>query len=225
MLGRLQGAWRELDGDQRLAGLAAVALLGTMFLPWYEKSVFDPRQRAFASDSVSAFGTISFVEGAIFLVSAGVLVLLFARGERRAFHLPGGDGTVIVGAGAWAALLLLWRVFDKPDVGGAGSTVGITWGFFFAFVAAAALAGAGWKIRAAHRPEPPIVRPGERAGNADHGAPTTETQVVARRRPAPRRPEQATEQLTLDDADVPPEPPPRDAAPLRPGEIPRAPDR
>jgi hypothetical protein len=47
----------------------------------------------------SAFGVYSFVEAAIFLVACAVLVLLFARGERRAFHLPGGDGTVIMAAG------------------------------------------------------------------------------------------------------------------------------
>ena len=34
-------------------------------------------------------------------------------------------------------------------------TVGIQWGFFFAFLAAAALALAGWRMRQAGHPEPP----------------------------------------------------------------------
>ena len=43
----------------------------------------------FAEDSISAFGAVSFVEAAIFLVSVGVLVLVLARAEGGTFHLPG----------------------------------------------------------------------------------------------------------------------------------------
>jgi hypothetical protein len=153
VLSRVQRAVKALDAEQRLAGLAAIALAITMLLPWYSVSV--ARDNAFVGDTRSAFGVFSFVEAAVLLVALGVLVLLFARGERRGFHLPGGDGTVILAAGAWAAVLLLWRVFDRPDVAGQGVTVGITWGFFFAFIAAASLALAGLRMRQAGHPEPP----------------------------------------------------------------------
>ena len=115
-----------------------------------------PASTKFASDSISAFGAVSFVEAAIFLVAAGVIVLLLARADKRAFHLPGGDGTVIFAAGLWATALIFYRVFDRPDVSGEGGTVGIQWGFFVAFVAAGALAFAGQRIRVAGRPEPPL---------------------------------------------------------------------
>jgi hypothetical protein len=185
---RLQQAVRALDPDQRLAGLAALGLLFTLFLPWYEATIVGPRG-ASTSPTFSAFGVFTFVEAAILLVALGVFALLFARGERRGFHLPGGDGTVILAAGAWAALLLLWRVFDRPDVE-RSVQVGITWGFFFAFLAAAALAGAGWRIRQAHRPEPPNPAAAETAV----APPTTaETAVV------PRDETAATRQLRLDD--------------------------
>jgi hypothetical protein len=174
---------RALDRDQRLAGVAAFALLVTMFLPWYEKNFVLRGTGRFASDNISAFGALSFVEAAIFVVALGVFALLFARGERRGFHLPGGDGTVIFAAGVWAALLLLWRVFDRPEATGLGSTVGIQWGFFFAFLAAAALAAAGWRIRAAGRPEPP---------NPAADPAEARTRVV-------RRPRAPGEQLTLED--------------------------
>ena len=153
-LRRIAAAPRALNADQQLAGLAAIALLFSMFLPWYEKNTV--RGSRFIGDNVSAFGTVSFVEAAIFLVSAGVLVLLFTRAEGREYELPGGDGTVILAAGAWAALLLFWRVFDRPHVGGEASTVGIQWGFFVAFLAAGGLAAAGWRLRQhehAHRRE------------------------------------------------------------------------
>jgi hypothetical protein len=158
-LRRIAAAPRALSSDQQLAGLAALALLLSMFLPWYEKSI--ARGDRFVSDTVSAFGTVSFVEAAVFLVSAGVLVLLFTRAEGREYELPGGDGTVILGAGVWAALLIFWRVFDRPDVAGDAGTVGIQWGFFVAFLAAAALAAAGWRLRQHERdarPAPPTSR-------------------------------------------------------------------
>jgi hypothetical protein len=159
VLRRIAAAPRALNADQQLAGLAAVALLFSMFLPWYEKNTV--RGSRFIGDSVSAFGTVSFVEAAIFLVSAGVLALLFTRAEGREYELPGGDGTVILAAGGWAALLLFWRVFDRPHVGGEASTVGIQWGFFVAFLAAGGLAAAGWRLRQhehARRSEATTVR-------------------------------------------------------------------
>ncbi|HEV2062510.1 MAG TPA: hypothetical protein VGR12_06620, partial [Solirubrobacteraceae bacterium] len=151
MLRRVQGAWRGLDRDQRLAGFAALALLATLFLPWYQATVVEPGPKT-TTPTFSAFGVFSFVEAAVFLVAISVFVLLFARGERRGFHLPGGDGTVIFAAGIWSAILLLWRVFDRPDIERAASD-GITWGLFFAFLAAGALAASGWNIRSRNRPE------------------------------------------------------------------------
>lgn len=156
---RLRTAGGALDAEQRFVAVAALALLVAMFLPWYEKSVVVAGSRAFARDSISAFGAVSFVEAAIFLVSAGVLVLVLARAEGGRFHLPGGDGTVIVAAGLWVSALIFYRVFDRPDVSGDAGTVGIQWGFFVAFAAAGVLAYAGQRMRAAARPPAPARSP------------------------------------------------------------------
>jgi hypothetical protein len=150
-------AFRALPAEMQQAAGAAAGLALTMLLPWYEKSYFDttgPQARP-QSANLSAFGVFSFVEAAILLVAAGVLYLIWARSQQKAFHLPGGDGTVIMAAGGWAVLLLVWRLFDKPDVSDPGATVGIQWGIFVALVAAGALSAAGARVRAAHRPEPP----------------------------------------------------------------------
>src|SRR5205085_4599274 len=48
-------------------------------------------------------------------------------------------------AGGWAALLIFYRVFSRPP--GNGLPVSIEWGFFLAFLAAGALAYAGWRMR------------------------------------------------------------------------------
>jgi hypothetical protein len=145
-----RAAWSELAPEQRQAAGAAVAMALSLFLPWYQATYLD---REGITNSLNAFKVFTFVEAAVLLVAAGVLYLLWARANRRGFHLPGGDGWIVTAAGAWALLLLVWRLFDKPDVEGAA--VGIQWGAFVAMATAGALMAAGQRVRAAHRPEPP----------------------------------------------------------------------
>jgi hypothetical protein len=159
--GRLVRAWRTLPHERRLAAYASIGLFLSLFLPWYQREFFvviggkiQP-----ASDSQTAWGAFSFVEAAILLVAVGVLVLLFQRAEGKAFHLPGGDGGVITAAGVWAAVLIVWRIFDKQGGAAQGqnaTTYGIEWGIFVALAIAIGLILAGSRIRAAHRPEPPL---------------------------------------------------------------------
>jgi hypothetical protein len=188
---RVLRAWRTLAPEQRLAVVAAGALLVTMFFPWYGLQAVDRKTGAIYTHDISAFGDVSFVEAAIFLVAAGVVGMEFARGEGRDFRLPGGDGAVVMGAGLWAALLIFYRVFSRPA--GNGLPVGIEWGFFLAFVAAGGLAYAGWRMRT-------IERTGRARGprRREHGS-----RAPSRRRSAPGEP-------------APGEPPPSDATTREP---------
>ena len=189
---RLIRAWGALTPEQRLATVAALALLLTMFCPWYELQSLNLRTRAIESHSISAFGDVSFVEAAVFLVAAGVIALMFARAERRDFHMPGSDGAVVMIAGCWAALLIFYRVFSRPS--GNGYPVGIEWGFFLAFVAAGALAYAGWRMRATHPPEPPLLRTrgGARGGGQPHEGPSADEDITVLAPQPPRRERSAT---------------------------------
>jgi hypothetical protein len=146
---------RELPPELRNAGLAAAALALTLFLPWYTQSYVPEGSREFVKRNVSAFGVFSFVEAAVLLVAAAVLFFIWARSEGRAFHLPGGDGAAIMAAGGWAVLLIVWRLFDKPNAAGPSTDYGLQWGIAAALAAAAALTVAGARVRAVHRPEPP----------------------------------------------------------------------
>lgn len=83
-------AWGNLNFEQRTAAVGALLLV------------------------VSTFGPFSFVEAAEVLVALGVLALLSARGRGKRFHLPFGDGVVVLAAGAWAAALITVRLFDRP---------------------------------------------------------------------------------------------------------------
>ena len=82
--------WRAWNAEQRVAAVGASLLI------------------------VSTFGPFSWVELAIVLVGVAVLLLLRRRAQGRPFHLPFGDGIVIAAAGAWAGLLILVRLFDRP---------------------------------------------------------------------------------------------------------------
>jgi hypothetical protein len=142
-----------LSKEMQLAALAAIALALSLALPWYQKSV--PQANQIVQGNVSALGVFTFVEAAILLVAVAVLFLVWARSQRRAFHLPGGDGVAITLAGGWAVLLLVWRMFDRPAVQGVGVDLGIQWGLFVALICAGGLLVAGARVRATHAPEPP----------------------------------------------------------------------
>jgi hypothetical protein len=83
-------AWRALNVEQRVAAAAALLVI------------------------VSTLGPFSFVEAAEILTAGAVLALLWLRAQRRQFHLPLGDGTAIAAAGAWCAVLVATRMFDRP---------------------------------------------------------------------------------------------------------------
>jgi hypothetical protein len=161
---RLLHAWRTLEPEQRLAALAALGLFVSMFLPWYSKTdtlVVHGAPKA-TEASLSAFQAFSFVEAAVLLVSAAVLGMLLARAEGRAFQLPGGDGVILMIAGGWMALLIFYRLLDKPGLQGndrVTATVGVEWGIFIALLLALGLAYAGGRIRALERPPAPLRRP------------------------------------------------------------------
>lgn len=151
-------AWRRLSTGHRHAALAAGGLVAALALPFYDKQAFEltaDGRLVSAQESLSAFGVISFVEGAVMLVAVAVLALVALRARGADFTLPGGDGMVIAAAGGWAALLLVWRLFDKPDVAGRAVTVGVQWGWFVAVVIAGALMASGWRLRGAASARPP----------------------------------------------------------------------
>jgi hypothetical protein len=181
---RLLEAWRVLAREQRLVALAALGLFLSMFLPWYSKTdtFLVHGSLKHADSSLTAWGAFSFVEAAVLLVSAGVLATLFARAERRAFALPGSDGLIVMIAGAWAALLIFYRLLDKPGLKGNQSitaTVGVRWGIFIALLMALGLAYAGARMRALERAQGQSSVPrGAGAGDERHAHPLPDASAL-----------------------------------------------
>jgi hypothetical protein len=144
--------------------------------------------------AVSTFGPFSFVEAAEVLIALGVLALLRARALRKEFHLPLGDGTVIAAAGAWAAVLIVVRLFDRP----LGQNL-------LALVCASILVLAGGRERAKRPaddlPPPPAPRPPRRP-RARPAADEAATEPLPPPEFKPYEPE-AGEQLRLGREDPP----------------------
>jgi hypothetical protein len=197
-MSRITRAWRALEREQRLAAVASIGLFVSMLLPWYSKSdtIVERGAAQATQTSLNAFEAFSFVEAAVLLVSAGVLAMLFARAEGRAFQLPGGDGLIVMIAGGWSAALIFYRLLDKPALHGTQritATVGVEWGIFVALLLALGLAYAGARMRASEAPEPPLSRsPADRVRPTGRGAGASTPRV--RQGAPPREPE---EELTM----------------------------
>ena len=220
---RLVRAWAAMSGERRLAGVAALALLVTMFFPWYGLQSLNRKTGAIYSHDINAFGDVSFVEAAIFLVAAGVVTMLIARAEERQFSLPGGDGTIVAVAGGWATLLIFYRVFDRPS--GHGYPVGIEWGFFLAFVAAGSLAYAGWRMRHGERPAPPARRRAAREPEPPRGPSERPYQAPPENRAATAAGRRRAEPETGETALIPVAASPREERRSDPVPAPQAPPR
>ncbi len=152
--GRLARVWRALSAKRRLAAYAALGLFIGLFLPWYSQTVVATGRRASVqptSVSLSGWDAFSLVQTVVLLISVGVLVLLFERGEGRTFRVPGGDGGALTAGGALACLLIVWAIFERPGASAPGqytTATGVQWGIFIVLALAALLTYAGSQIRA-----------------------------------------------------------------------------
>jgi hypothetical protein len=184
--------FRALNLEQRVAAVGAVLLV------------------------VSTFGPFSFVEAAEILTGLGVLALLRARAQGRAFHLPLGDGTAIAAAGVWAALLIIARLFDRP----LGQNL-------LALACAAILVAAGVRERA-KRPaddlaREPVGRDERRPRGEREPRDGREPRTRRLARPAPGTPGRAKPAETLSVPEfIPPgrEPKKEETSPAEPSEAP-----
>jgi hypothetical protein len=132
---------RTLPPDQRLAGVAALGIIGSLFLPWWR----DP----LTGLSYWAVNRFTFIELALMLAAGSVLLLLYGRAEGRGFHLPLADGTLAAGAGIWCCVLVLVRVLDPPARVLADRTLDydLRWGFLVTLACGVLLTVAGVRGR------------------------------------------------------------------------------
>jgi hypothetical protein len=147
-IAKIGEALAVLDPEQRLAAAGAIALAISLLMPWWHAPLLDVGR--------SGVGKMTFLEVALLLISASVLVLLFNRAEGRRFHLPLSDGTLIAAAGAWACFLVGFRMLDPPSLtvhtskGAIRTDYELRWGIVLALASSVVLLVSGVRARRKH---------------------------------------------------------------------------
>jgi hypothetical protein len=134
---------RSLGAHDRLAALGIAIVAVSLLLPWWGVT--------FAGGLVKTpLASLGFAEVAILitLAAAGYLIARSARGHvlPHPLHL----GTLIGAAGAWSAVLISYRIFDRPDFGPgqlSAERVGLRYGIFIALGGAALIVAGGLRRR------------------------------------------------------------------------------
>lgn len=144
--GWLANATRVFAGlgrHERLAAFGAIVCIGAVLLPWYRARV--------SSLVITGAGDFNFATAAL-MVTAGAALLLVVRGGRGGrLPLPLHEGTLLAVAGAWAGAIVVYLMFDRPElsVGGFTSAYGLSYGIFVELGGAAIMALAGLRLRGA----------------------------------------------------------------------------
>jgi hypothetical protein len=127
-----------------VAGVGGIVLLISLFLPWYGVSV--DIAGFSASESGSGWEALGFIDILLFLISSAAIGIVAAR---AAGALPADvpAPVILLGLGALAVLLVLFRIIDIPVEGDIPDEVDLSRkvGIFIALIGAAAVTYGGWR--------------------------------------------------------------------------------
>ncbi len=131
-------AARELGPNDKIAALGGLVVCGSMLLPWYGAPI--------ANDLVqTGAGAFSFSTAALLLTVGAALFLLLEVGSGYRPPRPLSVGGLLIACGAWAALIVVFQMADRPQFNFAGvdDDYHLRYGIFVAFAGAATIALAG----------------------------------------------------------------------------------
>lgn len=135
-------ALSRLSPDEQLAALGAAAVWGSLLLPWYGV----PEENDLVQTGLGSFG---FAAIALLLTVTGVLWLLVEVGYGYKPPRPLEVSGMLIAAGTWASLIVIYLMFDRPefDIGG-DQHANLRYGIFITFAGAIAIGVAGARARA-----------------------------------------------------------------------------
>lgn len=149
----LGGLWRDLrglGGDERLAVLGVGVITISLLLPWYGVPV--------AGDLVqTGLGAFTFAEAAVLATCAATVVLALRVGGGYVPPRPLREWALFVLAGAWIALILAYRMVERPELNfdleifRVEETYSLRYGIFVALAGAGLIIAAGIRHRAKRR--------------------------------------------------------------------------
>jgi hypothetical protein len=144
---------RGLGGNERIAVIGAAVMVGSLLLPWYES----PISNDLVLTGIGAFG---WAEAALVLIAAATTFLALQGGGGYVPPRPLREWALFVVAGCWAALIVLYRIADRPrfTLAGHDEPYHLHYAIFIALGGAMIIVIAGLRMRPrekAKRPRPP----------------------------------------------------------------------
>ena len=144
---------RGLGPNERIAVAGAAVMVVSLLLPWYES----PISNDLVLTGAAAFG---WAEGALVLIAAATVYLALKGGGGYVPPRPLREWALFVVAGCWAALIVLYRIADRPrfTLAGHDEPYDLHYAIFVALAGAVLIVAAGLRMRPqerAKRPEPP----------------------------------------------------------------------
>jgi hypothetical protein len=142
-----------LGGNERIAVIGAAVMVASLFLPWYESPI--------SSDLVlTGIGAFGWAEAALVLIAAATTFLALQGGGGYVPPRPLREWALFVVAGCWAALIVLYRIADRPrfTLAGHDEPYDLHYAIFVALAGALIIVIAGlrmWPRERAKRPRAP----------------------------------------------------------------------
>jgi hypothetical protein len=146
LLEDLQG----LGGNERIAVIGAAVMVGSLLLPWYESPI--------SNDLVqTGFGAFGWAEGALILIAAATVFLALQGGGGYVPPRPLREWALFVAAGSWAAVIVLYRIADRPrfTLAGHDEPYDLHYAIFVALAGAVIIVMAGLRMRPRERAKRP----------------------------------------------------------------------
>ncbi|MDX6633715.1 MAG: hypothetical protein QOG09_937 [Solirubrobacterales bacterium] len=138
-------AFRSLGPNERLGAIGCLVVLASMFLPWYGLDVSGGIVK-------TGFGAFDWLVAALLLTIGAVLTMLYETTRGRVLPEPLTEAKLLLVAGGWSALLLIYDMADRPTLQEVPShpIFGVHYGLLIALGGAALMVLAGFRGVAPH---------------------------------------------------------------------------
>ena len=146
----------RISFGEKVAAASGVALLLFMFLPWYGfggTSIEVPGSGTISTPGadLTAWQAFSLVDLVLFLAALLAIALAVARAaDALPSGLPAPPAEIVLGAGALAVLLVLYRILSVPGPEVEGFENGRKIGIFLALLASGGIAFGGYAAMNEH---------------------------------------------------------------------------
>jgi hypothetical protein len=141
----------RVRAGELLAGISGVALFVFMFFKWFGvegAAIQTPAggvQVTLPSEgSVTAWRAFDFIDIVLVLAVIAAVGLVVLSAAQASVNLPVAASAITAGLGILAALLVIYRIIDPPDLGVEGLDVTRKVGVFLGAFACAGIAIGGW---------------------------------------------------------------------------------